>query len=292
MARHGRALISIIFFETLLIIWLLSWVVGDYLNNQYVRSYVNTTVQADSWIIGTLALLGIVGSSAGLVLRRKRRAAKTLGMVSTHSRIPRPTLTITPTKTTSQPMISSKATTQPTVTSASSKPSSELHPAVAALKADLSEARLSLGLASVTTGQGLAGPASPITARFEDSKPSFATQTTVQHPPAISQTSQPITTNPNPQPMPARPTPPTVIRPMAPPAPSRPAGTGQPMPLLKVESGTPPTPRPVGLLPRPQTPPTTARDVSTVITGIMPDQQQQQKKKESESSTGKTGSQQ
>ncbi len=304
-ARHGRALISIILFQSLLIVWLSSWAVGDYLNNQYVRAYVNLTIQTDSWLIGTVFLVGILGSSAGLVLRRKRHSANTLGIVSTHSKIPKPTLATASAKTTAQPMASSKPGAQPSVTSVSfSKPSTELHPAVAALKADLSEARMSLGLASVATGGGTSPATKP-----EDHEIAAPQRPAVMNSPLFGprpQTSAPSQTQPTTTIQPAphstptslnpRPLPPTVIRPMAPPSPSGPSATGQIMPLLKVENSSPPTPRPVGLLPRPQTAQAMPKDVSTVITGIMPSQQQQspqqQKKKESESSDGQSNSQQ
>lgn len=299
---HGRLLTSVILVQTLLVVWLSSWVIGDYLNNQYVRAYVNLTIQADAWMIGTLALVGVVGSSMGLVLRRKRHAAQTLGMTSTQSKIPRPSLATANIPRPSLAIASTKASSTPSPTPISSpnvgvlsgqslKPSTELHPAVAALKADLSEARMSLGLASVTTNaQRPTGPASPAT-KFEDQKPIFGTPSTpVQHP-ILSPAPQQIASHPPQSSMFNRPLPPTVIRPMAPPTAGGTLPPAQTMPTLKIEGGPPSTPRPVGLLPRPEPVQATAKDVSTIITGFMP-VQQQQKKKESDSPNGQTNSSQ
>src|SRR4029077_4237499 len=162
IARHGHALVSIIVVQTLLILWLSSWAVGDYLNNEYVRAYVNLTIQADAWIIGAVVLVSILVPSMRLALRRRRSATLTLGVAHTQTKIPRPSLATAGNPRPTMVIASANAGTQPALSSnmsmsasapstAFSKPSTELHPAVAALKADLSEARLSLGLATVTT---------------------------------------------------------------------------------------------------------------------------------------------
>ena len=277
IARHGRALISIILVQMLLIFWLASWAVGDYLNNQYVRAYVNLTVQSDAWAIGLLAFVGVLGSSMGLVLKRRKHASATLEVSNKQSRIPKPAIPTMPGKLNVQP-------------SPSTKPSAELHPAVAALKADLSEARLSLGLASVTTGN--AGPTnSPTTqpARFDDQKQTIGTQSPPISRPFLPPNPQAVTSNQQTFPAGPRPVPSTVIRPMAPTMPSGPIPARQPMPMLNVQSIPSAPPKPVGLLPRPeQVPANAAKDVSTVITGIMP--VQQDKKKEQGSSNSQSAS--
>src|SRR5690349_10210001 len=201
IARHGRALVSIIVVQTLLIFWLTSWAVGDYLNNQYVRAYVNLTIQADAWMIGAIVLVGILVPSMGLVLRRRRHATLALGVTHTQSRIPRPTLAVAGSLRPTQAAASSKASTQSVMSSnvsarspstAFSAPSTELHPAVAALKADLSEARLSLGLASVTTSPGRTpSPSAPV-GKFEDQKPNLRPPLPpVQHSPTTGHSPQP-----------------------------------------------------------------------------------------------------
>jgi len=141
LARHGRTVMSIILFQTLLIVWLSVWAVEDYLNNAYVRAYVDLSIQTEGWILGVLAFIGVLGSVMGLVVRRNRHASKTLDLATTEATVP-----------ISTPVT---MTTPPT----SSKPSVELHPAVAALKAELSERRMSLGLESVAAGpERNAGP--------------------------------------------------------------------------------------------------------------------------------------
>lgn len=277
IARHGRALISIILAQMLLIFWLASWAVGDYLNNQYVRAYVNLTVQSDAWMIGLLAFVTVLGSSIELVLKRRKHEGPTLEISSKQSRLPKPAIPAMPGKLNVQP-------------SPSPKPSTELHPAVAALKADLSEARLSLGLASVTTGT--AGPTTSSTTqptKFEDQRQTVGAQSPPVSRPFLPPNVQPATSNQQTFSAGPRPLPPTVIRPMASQSPSGPTPLRPPMPILNVQANPSPTPKPVGLLPRPeQVPANTAKDVSTVITGIMP--VQQDKKKEQDSSSNQTGS--
>src|SRR5438093_5947051 len=75
LARHGRTVMSIILFQTLLIVWLSVWAVEDYLNNAYVRAYVDLSIQTEGWILGVLAFIGVLGSVMGLVVRRNRHAS-------------------------------------------------------------------------------------------------------------------------------------------------------------------------------------------------------------------------
>jgi len=251
-------------------------------------------------MIGAVVLVGVMVPSIGLALRRRRHVTLALGVTHNQSKIPRPTLAAAGSLRPTLATASAKASIQPVVSSnvnqsapstAFSAPSAELHPAVAALKADLSEARLSLGLASVTTSTvRTPGPSAPVS-KFEDQKPIFRPPLPpVQHSPTMSPGPQPANSILTPAPNFNRPLPPTVIRPMAPPTPGILAPPRQTLPTLKVEGGTPPSQRPVGLLPRPETAPVTTQDISTIITGFMPSQQQ--KKKESESSNNHTGSQQ
>src|SRR5207247_8569616 len=134
LARHGVTFMSIILYQILLIAWLSVWAVEDYLNNAYVRAYVDLSIQTEGWILGVLAFIGVLGSVMGLVVRRNRHASTTLDLANTETTVP----------------ISTPVTknTPPT----SSKPSVELHPAVAALKAELWQCRMRLGLESVAAG--------------------------------------------------------------------------------------------------------------------------------------------
>ena len=292
-------IISVILVQFLLILWLSSWAVGDYLNNQYVKAYVDSTFQSMIWIFGALFLVIIMGSVLGLVVRRSRHM-KTLELVGTSPTTHTPTPTVihkTMTRGESPSVVS--VSSVGTVTEAP-KPTVELHPAVAALKAELSDARMSLGLASVTTGSPMpAGPAQ----KFEDQRSSpvipsqlQTLQTSPPRPtsPVLGQSTSSTVIRPN-APSPGqngptvqgyRPPPSTIIRPMLPSAPPS-------------QHLSPPLPRALGPNPGPaqsvapgsqqQPSSSTPKDVSTVITGIMPPLK---KKAEQSSQTGQNGSQQ
>ncbi len=262
LARHGRTVMSIILFQTLLIVWLSVWAVEDYLNNAYVRAYVDLSIQTEGWILGVLAFIGVLGSVMGLVVSRNRHASTTLDLATTGTTVP----------------ISTPATmsTSPT----GSKPSVELHPAVAALKAELSERRMSLGLESVA-----AGPERNV-------RPSegFVGQRSMIGTPS-SQVIQSPMAGPRPQPavlgtMPPavnRPIPPTVIRPMLPSRGS--VVPSQTPPVLKVDRGTALVQAEPGSGPGPDV----SRDLSTVVTGVLP---VQEKKKDADSRAGQSSPQQ
>src|SRR5438094_9454290 len=87
LARHGRTVMSIILFQTLLIVWLSVWAVEDYLNNAYVRAYVDLSIQTEGWILGVLAFIGVRGSVLGLVARRNKRASKNLDPAPADTRV-------------------------------------------------------------------------------------------------------------------------------------------------------------------------------------------------------------
>ena len=289
VARHGRALVSIILFQTLMILWLSLWAVEDYLNNAYVKAYVDGFVQAEGWMFGLLAFVGVLGSVMGLVVHRKRSARSVDLDIGATSRTIEPDGPISKGPVPAPSLIAAKAPVQ------SAGPSVELHPAVAALKAELSEARMSLGLASVTTGSDRPVAQS---SKFDDQKTVAGTQpSTLQYsamtPPRpqlafASQTPQPM----RPSPVPGssfRPVPPTVIRPYAQQGPTSLAVPSPAAPVLRIER--PPQPVPVQTVPpntQPAMPTSSARDGSTVITGTVPGQQ---KKKESDSGNQKTDSQ-
>ncbi len=273
VARHGRALVSIILFQTLLIFWLSFWAVEDYLNNVYVRAYVDGTVQVEGWLFGLVAFVCVLGSVMGLVVRRKH-SMRGLEAISTGVE------TVGPVDPGFYAPASASAvvSTSPTVAVVSSRPSVELHPAVAALKAELSEARMSLGLQTVaSTSEKLVGPV----ARFEDRKTAVGPQSgPAMRPPMMGLRPQLSVMGPTPQTvirpgssqMGNRPLPPTVIRPMAP-LPAGAAPSPRPVPVLKIEGVAAP------------------KDASTVITGIAA-VQQQKKKDEPGSSNGEDAAQQ
>lgn len=99
--------------QTLVIVLLSSWIVEEYLNNIYLQAYVNNVVQANGSLIAVLVIVS--GLSAALGLLKVLR--------STHKQIG--ALVNQPAAPTLSPVVSS------------SKPAVDLHPLVAALKADM-----------------------------------------------------------------------------------------------------------------------------------------------------------
>ncbi len=256
LARHGRTVMSIILFQTLLIVWLSVWAVEDYLNNAYVRAYVDLSIQTEGWILGVLAFIGVLGSVMGLVVRRNKGASKTLDLATAETTVP-----------ISTPVT---VTTPPT----SSTPSVEFHPAVAALKAELSERRMSLGLESVAAGpERNAGPSEG----FAGQKTMMGTRSSqVIQSPMAGPRQQPSVLGTFPQAV-NRPIPPTVIRPMLP---SRGSVVhSQTPPVLRIDRGT----APVQAEPGQGRGPEVSRDATTVVTGVLP---VQEKKKDPDAQAG------
>ena len=98
----------------LVIVFLSSWIYEEYLNNIYLQSYVNEIVQADASLIAILVIVSTLGLAVGLLKVLK----------STHRQIG---------AIVNQP----KAPMTPGSVASSVKPSVDLHPMVAALKADM-----------------------------------------------------------------------------------------------------------------------------------------------------------
>jgi hypothetical protein len=97
----------------LLIVFLSSWIVEDYLNNIYLQAYVNDLIQVDGSIIAILVIISGLGIALGLFKVLK----------STHREIG---------ALVNQPQVPTSA-----MIASSSKPGLDLHPMVAALKADM-----------------------------------------------------------------------------------------------------------------------------------------------------------
>jgi hypothetical protein len=104
---------AIMLLQMLVIVFLSSWIVEEYLNNIYLQTYVNDLIQADGSLIAILIIISGLGATLGLFKVLK----------STHREIG--ALVSQPQALTSAPVASS------------SKPSLDLHPMVAALRADL-----------------------------------------------------------------------------------------------------------------------------------------------------------
>jgi len=357
LPHRGRRQIYIIIVQSILILWLGAWAVGDYLNNIYVRAYVDGSLAAYGWIL----ILGVVGGSLGSAwtMVRKRRAVvgrsieKPVKEAKKSSIIPKiatPALQTSPKpglnpklasigiRTSSLSSISSTPSTVPEPSSTGAipaasfsppppssdsgfKPGPELHPAVAALKAELSERRVTLGLVTATVGQ--------------DQSPSSPSPVPVQpqamqrpSPPGLEsrpfQRIEPVNNIPPPTPSFSRPAPgPAPIRPMqSAPPPSRPmqpfsfnrpvqpqfpaqnnsrpilpSRPSQPVSQERFEDAvsragfvpTQPSQNPNQIpqnMPRP-----IPRNVSTVITGIMPKKKDPQDPNNQDSSSGQNSAQ-
>ena len=103
----------IMLLQMLLIVFLSSWIVEEYLNNIYLQAYVNDLIQVDGSIIAILVIISGLGIALGLfkVLKSTHRE---IGALVNQPQVPRTT-----------PVVSG------------SKPGLDLHPMVAALKADM-----------------------------------------------------------------------------------------------------------------------------------------------------------
>ncbi len=145
-AGHGSASKIVIMIQSVIIFSLSFWFVEEYLNNKYLGEYLNGVFQADGLIIGMLGTLLIFGSiSTGMFVRR-RHGEKRFGAVSL--------------EVTSSPKIKLAAEPSAKPSEAFSRPSTDFHPVVAALKADMADRRTSFGsMVGTGTQQTTTGPA-------------------------------------------------------------------------------------------------------------------------------------
>ena len=197
LAHRGHRQIYVIIVQSIVILWLAMWAIGDYLNNIYVKAYVDASIQAYGWI----GLLTVVGGSLGSAWITVHRRHAALGesvkkpLKESKKTLPAPKIstpafqapgksglnpklasigirtsslssigsspsTAEPPLPTAEPAVS--YTSSPAQSDSSAKSSVELHPAVAALKAELSERRVTLGLVSATVGQDQGPPSPPM----------------------------------------------------------------------------------------------------------------------------------
>jgi hypothetical protein len=229
------------------------WIVEDYLNNPYLREYISGVFQSDGLIMGGVVTLLVLGSVTGVVFARRMRGQKGVGAVSLGITAPHPSI-----------KVASAASPKPA--EATTRPESDFHPVVAALKADMADRRLSFG------SMHGSGSEQPITSHPTVPSPGLEVQKTS----VLDQ----LTSNRQP--------PMAVSRPvqMGPPFPQQPLHDpmSQPPTGLRVEEAGPLAQRPMPFL-RPQEPagstvlqpsqtppPLYPMNVTTVITGIMPAQ--------------------
>jgi hypothetical protein len=108
--------------QTFVILSLTYWIVEEYLNNMYLRQYVNDVFQADGLMFGILGTLLVFGSVTGLFVKHRHGQST----VSLEIRTPSPVVGVARKEE-------------------KKKLDSDFHPVVAALKADMADRRLSFG---------------------------------------------------------------------------------------------------------------------------------------------------
>jgi len=131
-AGHGSASKIVIMVQSVVILSLSLWIVEEYLNNMYLREYVNGVFQADGLMFGILGTLLVFGSVSSLMFMRRRHGEKRFEAVSLDV-------------TSSAPKVKMSAEAIARPAEVSIKPNMDFHPVVAALKADMADRRMSFG---------------------------------------------------------------------------------------------------------------------------------------------------
>ena len=238
--RHAFASKIVITLQTLVILSLTYWIVEEYLNNMYLRQYVGDVFAANGLIIGILGGLLMLGSLSSLMLVRRKHGEKKFGAVSLEI-------------TSSSPKVKLPATASTKPPEASTKPSLDFHPVVAALKAEMADRRLSFGS---VPGSGAEQPTTVAVPKMEAQRTSVldqlnSTRLTPMTGPRPVQTSTSFAHSPVPR-----------VEQVGG------ANTPRALPFLRSE-------QPTGSSVLSPTQPTTQQmpaNVTTVITGIMPAQ--------------------
>ena len=245
---HGSASKIVIMVQSFIILSLSYWFVEEYLNNKYLGEYLNNVFQADGLIIGMLGTLLVLGSISSLVVLRKRHGEKKFGAVSLEV-------------TSSTPKIKLAAEPDAKPSAAFSKPSSDFHPVVAALKADMADRRMSF---SPSLGSSNEQPTTGPAPNLEVRKTSVLDQLAPNRPPLMTGP-RPGQVGPT---LPQQPLPDARLPPPTGPRVNQPAGLS-----IQRPPPVPPPQQPLGssvlqstLLPAAQIP----TNVTTVITGILP----------------------
>lgn len=114
----------IILVQTIMIIFLSGWIYEEYLNNRYLREYLNVVIQTQGWAIAVVVVMVAVGSVTVPLFRRNRAVEKKVEPVFVEPKVAVP-VTNVPGPVSRQP------------TEVNSKASTDLSPVVAALKAEL-----------------------------------------------------------------------------------------------------------------------------------------------------------
>ncbi len=104
----------IMLLQSLLILFLSFWVVQEYMYNIYFQAYVNDVIQANGSLIALLVIVSALGGALGLFKVLKKSTHRQIGALANQPQVP----TMGP-------------------VAASPKQAIDLHPLVAALKADM-----------------------------------------------------------------------------------------------------------------------------------------------------------
>jgi len=112
--------------QSVVILSLSLWIVEEYLNNMYLREYVNGVFQADGLMFGILGTLLVFGSVSSLMFMRRRHGEKRFEAVSLDV-------------TSSAPKVKMSAEAMARPAEVSIKLNMDFHPGVAALKADMAD---------------------------------------------------------------------------------------------------------------------------------------------------------
>jgi hypothetical protein len=226
--RHGVASKVVITLQSFVILSLTYWLAEEYLNNMYLRQYVSDVFAADGLIIGALGFLLFIGSASSLWLVKRRHGGAVSLEITSSSKL----------KGSTPPKMKMGAdeNSKPKSPDMSVMPSSDFHPVVAALKADMADRRLSFGS---MIGSGSEQPVKLTSVGTEVPKTSVMDQLAPnRQPPVMSPLPGRMGNPPVPRPMPTLPS-------------QQPVGSS----VLQTHS-TPPPPMPL--------------KITTVITGIVP----------------------
>lgn len=112
----------VMLFQTMVIAFLSIWIYEEYLNNTYLQAYVNGVFATDGWVFGIVVVVFFLSGVTALFVRRNKSVEKNVEATSASLRVSSP------------------------VSIPSPKPASDLHPVVAALKAELAGMPVPLGM--------------------------------------------------------------------------------------------------------------------------------------------------
>jgi hypothetical protein len=251
--RHRSLSKIVITMQSLVILSLSIWIVQEYLNNMYLREYVDGVIQADGLIFGALGTLLLLGSISSMMFMRRKHGEKRFGAVSLDVKPP-----ATPTiKTASKPS-ASPIDTSPKPSQPFTNPSLDFHPVVAALKADMADRRSSFGGMTGSAGDQPTAVPAP---NLQVQKPSILDQLAPNRPSPM------MAPRPGQSVTPSIQTPLRDLRPQPPTSPRTDQFAPFPQrPMLGVQ----PQQGPQAIQPVQPSPPHIPTNVTTVITGIMP----------------------